>query len=172
MATKTSLAKTTDEWEDSLGQKITPGDFIAVATISGRSPQMVVAQIVRLNTHDKDGKHFGCSSKAYPAVACDEDAFKPHTVPRHGGGSYTYGPSLRTVTITATPLFDGRGFGRSRGKWALNPTTGHYEHDGSDKVRDSTYRIIGNVVRLEVDQVIAMIEKQELEALEQEIASE
>ena len=164
---KASLAQTTDSWEDSLGQKIEPGDFIAVATISGRSPQMVIAQIVRLNTHDKDGNPFGAFSKAYPATACEEDDFKPKTVPTHSGGTHTYAPHIRTNTITATPLFDGRGFSRSRGSWSW--VGGKYVHDGSDKVRDSTYRIVGNVVKLDVEQVVSMLEKQELEALEREM---
>lgn len=165
---KTNLAKTTDEWEDSLGQKIVPGDFIAVATISGKSPQMVVAQIEKMSTHNADGKPFGAHSKAYPAVATDEKDFSPRTFPRHDGTTVTYPPHIRTVTVTATPMFDGRGFGRSRGKWGYNPITGKYEHNGSDKVRPVTYRVVGNIIKLETEQVIAMLEKQEAEALEKE----
>ena len=167
MAKKVSLAKTTDEWEDSLGQKIVPGDFVAVATISGRSPQMVIAQIERLNTHDSHGKPFGAYSKAYPAVASEESDFLPRTHKRYDGTTYTSPAHIRTVTITATPLFDGRGFRRSRGKWSY--VGGVYVHDGSEKVRPVTYRVVGNMVKLDVEQVVAMLEKQELEDLEKEM---
>lgn len=161
------LAATTDSWEDSLGQKISPGDFIAVATISGRSPQMVIAQLERINTHNNEGKPFGAHSKAYPASAYEESDFETRTRTRPDGTIQTLPGKVRTVTLTCTPLFDGRGFHRSRGKWSF--VGGKYVHDGSDKVRPATYRVVGNVVKMDMDQVVAMLEKQELEELEEEM---
>jgi hypothetical protein len=57
MAGKTSKKQgTTDRWKDSLGQEFRPGDMIAVAVINGRSPQMVVAEVERINTTNAKGE--------------------------------------------------------------------------------------------------------------------
>ena len=48
--------QTTDKWTDSLGQEFGPGDLISVAVINGRSPQMVIARVERINTTDPKGE--------------------------------------------------------------------------------------------------------------------
>lgn len=47
--------RTWDEWTDSLGQVFRPGDLISIATISGRSPQLVIAQVIKINRVDSSG---------------------------------------------------------------------------------------------------------------------
>lgn len=157
MSKSKSLSKTTDKWRDSLGQWFEAGDFMAVATISGRSPQMVIAQVVKINTHDAKGLPYIVQWGNGPAVADD--------------GYRGYGkPPVPTVTVTATPIHDGRNFHRSKGKWSWDKVTGKYTHDGRSDVRDSTYRIIGNLVKLNEDQVIELLIKKEKDAEAAELA--
>lgn len=47
-----------DEWTDMVGSTYGPGDIVAVATISGRSPQMIVGEVVRILAMDPEGKPY------------------------------------------------------------------------------------------------------------------
>lgn len=91
--------ETVNEWYDSIGQKIHPGDYIAVATINGRSPQLVYAQIKQINKTNKDGKpyYFGFHG---PAQALDPQYYNLDN----------YTP---TVVVSAVPIYSGRDFYRS-----------------------------------------------------------
>lgn len=127
---------TTDEWKDTLGQKIKPGDIIAVATVSGRSPQLVIAQIERINTHNSKGElhvmrtHRGFEEKTHP-----------------DGRTYRV-PILHeepTVTVTARPIKDGRDFTRWSNR-RYNAATKTWDSTG--EIKPVTYSILGNIVRL------------------------
>lgn len=50
-----SKQETWDEWEDCMGNSFRPGDLVAIATVSGRSPQLVVAEVIRINKTDAKG---------------------------------------------------------------------------------------------------------------------
>lgn len=43
------------EWVDKLGQTYRPGDFVAYASINGRSPQMVFARVLEIRRRDSKG---------------------------------------------------------------------------------------------------------------------
>jgi len=43
------------EWKDVLGNTYKPGDYVAVATIAGKSPQLVTGTVVRINKVDSKG---------------------------------------------------------------------------------------------------------------------
>lgn len=92
---------TVESWTDPLGQKYGPGDCIAYATISGRSPQMVIAEVLNIFTHDSKGE--------------------PYTESRWDAVSRTlvHKPS---VSIQVSPLLDGRDFHRSSKPRAVNLT--------------------------------------------------
>ena len=45
-----------DEWTDAIGHTIRPGDTVAVATIEGQRPVIVIGEIVRINSHDSKGQ--------------------------------------------------------------------------------------------------------------------
>lgn len=45
-----------DEWTDVLGQTYRPGDFVAYAMISGRSPQLVFARVLQIRKVDSKGE--------------------------------------------------------------------------------------------------------------------
>jgi hypothetical protein len=47
-----------DHWTDCLGQQYGPGDAVAYASIAGKSPQMVIAEVTAIRTHDKQGKPY------------------------------------------------------------------------------------------------------------------
>lgn len=80
---------------DILDQTIKAGDHVAYASISGKSPQLVIAQVVRINRVDSKGEPItsGYGNRAEPAC-----------------------------TLRIQPLIDARGFHRGGQKWnrALN----------------------------------------------------
>lgn len=49
-------AKTWPEWVDALGNTYGPGDIVAVSTINGKSPQLVIARVEKLNRINSSGK--------------------------------------------------------------------------------------------------------------------
>lgn len=80
-----------DSWHDILGNSYGPGDTVAYASINGKSPQLVVAEVVRINTINSKGEKI--TSHKY-----DQNRRQ-----------WTESPS---VTVTVKPLIDARGFGR------------------------------------------------------------
>lgn len=44
------------EWPDAVGVMIRPGDTVAVAIIDGRSPKIVIGEVLRINSHDSKGQ--------------------------------------------------------------------------------------------------------------------
>lgn len=69
---------------DVLDQTIKAGDYVAYASISGRSPQMVIARVVQINRVNSSGE----------AIKGD------------------YGNNKVSCTIKLQPFLDARGFGR------------------------------------------------------------
>lgn len=203
--TKTSAKQgTTDRWKDSLGQEFRPGDMIAVAVINGRSPQMVIAMVERINTTNAKGEPHtkrAWTGKKKPR----EVVYKTYVGPkipdppdfRSGRlyGQRATEPRIRkewaeyheekarleadpanwridevrtawdeiyeevpTVTVTAKPILDGRGFYRSGTRatvWDKEPPA----IDPAD-IKSVTYQFVGNIVRLpdtlDKDEVLAI----------------
>lgn len=126
----TDVDKEWVSWVDVLGNVIYPGDYIAVSTINGRSPQMVIAQVVRINRLNSRGEEI-----------TDRKFFEydePIEKPRAGGGTYSARGEYRDVpscTITAKPLIDARGFTR----WSSR---------NGEPAKAVTYQIPGNCVKI------------------------
>lgn len=78
-------------WTDPLGQTYGPGDHVAIAMVSDRSPQMVFAEVLEIRTVDKDGN-------TITAGVFDWEAKQWKEVP--------------SCTVLARPLMDSRGFYR------------------------------------------------------------
>lgn len=81
--------KTWPHWADALGNLIYPGDTIAIATINGRSPQLVIAEVERINRLNSRGEEITESIREM--------------------GKWKSVPSC---SITAKPIMDARGFVR------------------------------------------------------------
>lgn len=124
---------TTDKWTDSVGQEFSPGDYVAVATISGRSPQMVVAQVVSLNTHNSRGE-----------------------LNTKGWGS----SGDPTVTVTALPIHDGRGFIRWGAFVKYDSDTGEWLVD-KKKIKKVTYQFVENIIKLTEDQIANILKEKD-----------
>lgn len=94
-------------WTDKLGHLIYPGDFIAVATINGRSPQMVIARVERINRINSKGEEV--TQVKY--IQYDEPVEKTASNGKKymARGEYQNTPSC---TITATPVLNARDFTR------------------------------------------------------------
>lgn len=88
-------------WWDTLGRQFTVGDRVAVAVINGRSPQLVVVRVDRINRVDSKGRDI------------TETVMSP---------DYSVRTTYPSCTVRATPLLDGRGFRR----WG---TTASGEHN-------------------------------------------
>src|SRR5258705_13890591 len=61
LTSKTVSNKTWDSWTDELGNTYKPGDIIAIATISRKSPQMVLAIVERINRVTSSGEEITAS---------------------------------------------------------------------------------------------------------------
>lgn len=85
----TDIDKTWPFWTDILGNTIYPGDFIAVSTINGRSPQLVIAQVERINRLNSRGEEITAAARE--------------------NGKWKNAPSC---SITARPVMDARNFMR------------------------------------------------------------
>lgn len=115
-----------DEWPDALGNTMRPGDLVIVSTINGRSPQGVVARIVSLNSTDSKGN-----------LLVDDGA--------GGAIANTYmhlANNPPTVTVSAVPILDLRGFRRWGSRGGENKTV--------------NYKIVSNIIRLCGDQLTAI----------------
>lgn len=91
-----AIPKTWDEWTDPVGNVYRPGDLVAVAVVSGRSPVLRIGRVLRINR---------CNTKGQPIVQKDVMFIKGDD-----------GEDKRVVvekpwcTVTIQPLFYGRGF--------------------------------------------------------------
>lgn len=183
---------TTDRWKDSLGQEFRPGDLVAVATINGKSPQMVVAEVVRINTHNSKGQRHTKQAwtgemhsterenKTYIGPEIPPDPTWEYRRDPYGSPYRTRAESVaawqewhqekarleadpenwvvrpptifwhetteevQTVTVTARPLVDGRGFCRS-GNFRRGTDKEPPPHADNKPV---TYMFVGNIIRL------------------------
>lgn len=188
-AKKNSKQGTTDRWKDSLGQEFKPGDMIAVAVINGKSPQMVVAMVERINTTNAKGEPHtktAWTGEMKPREVVYKTYVGPKIPPQPSAPSYYFDtqradyrakwqewharkteleadPSnwridevktawdqvtekVPTVTVTAKPILDGRGFyrtGTRRSVFDKEPP----EIDLSG-VKSVTYMFVGNIIRL------------------------
>lgn len=125
------MKKTYDSWTDTIGQSFQRGDYIAVASTSGRSPQMVIARVERINSHRADGtlieEYIDWDRETHQRI------FKP------------------SATVTAKPVLDGRGFHRSTDRWIppeqrTDPEVAFEPIPGG--ARSVTYTLPGNIIKL------------------------
>lgn len=119
---------TWDSWTDVLGQTIIPGDRVAIAIINGRSPQMVIAEVVQINRVDSKGK---------PLEEVKHERY------RDDEGRWQYKrESVPSCTFRCIPLLDARGFYRSG-------VPNWYDSDVEPTApRAVTYKIPQNVIKL------------------------
>ncbi len=110
-------------WTDVLGQQYGPGDIVSISTISGKSPQLVVAEVVRIARKDSKGELITCSAGYDRAT-----------------NTYLSKPSCKVVAL---PLVDARGFSRW-GRW--NSVTKAYDKP----TKTVTYSIPQNIVKLAI----------------------
>lgn len=146
--------KTWDEWTDNLGNTYRPGDIVAVATINGKSPQMVIAVVERINRVNSSGEeiktrkwfdhdepiqrerecYYAKSNDAYYSRYQREvHTCKPACTMYIETGEYRTVPSC---TVRARPIADLRGFSR----WGTG-------EDGVNKA--VTYSIPDNIILIE-----------------------
>lgn len=93
------VPKTWPEWTDVLGQTYRPDDYVAYAMISGRSPQLVIARVVRINRVNSKGQEI--TTRVWPNGHWERDASMIE---------------VPYCTITLLPTIDARGFSRVGGK--------------------------------------------------------
>lgn len=143
--------KTWSEWEDGVGNIYGPGDIVAVATVSGKSPQMVIARVERINRLNSSGEEITTRKwfdheepiqkerECYYAKTNYQSYYnqtvhecKPACTMYLETGEYRTVPSC---TIRATPITDLRGFSRST------------KEDGTNKA--VTYSIPENIILVE-----------------------
>lgn len=148
------------EWTDELGNTYRPGDIVAIAIINGRSPQMVIAKVDRINRVNSYGEAI-MTNKSFvldQPIRHERECFvlkrKNESNTRYYSMYYAESDSthicdpsctewyqteeVRNVpscTVKATPIADLRGFGRSR------------NHDG--KAKSITYSIPENIIFIE-----------------------
>jgi hypothetical protein len=149
------------EWTDELGNTYCPGDIVAIAIINGRSPQLIIARVERINRVNSYGEPImvNKSFKLDEPIRKERECFvlqRRKESDRYYGYSRYYAerdathvcdPSctewwqieeVRNVpscSVKATPIADLRGFGRSR------------DHDG--KAKANTYSIPENIIFIE-----------------------
>jgi hypothetical protein len=58
-----AVPKEWPEWEDKLGQTYKPGDTVAVATTSGKSPTLKIGVVRRINRLNSSGEEIGRSRR-------------------------------------------------------------------------------------------------------------
>lgn len=153
------------EWTDELGNTYRPGDIVAIAIINGRSPQMIVAKVDRINKVNSYGEEIR-TNKSFlldEPVRHERECYYvkrkkdlEQQKVRSAYYDYYYNDRAEThvcepsctewwqteevrnvpsCTVKATPIADLRGFGRTR------------NHDG--KAKSNTYSIPENILFLE-----------------------
>lgn len=147
------------EWTDELGNVYRPGDIVAIAVVKGRSPEMLIARVDRINRVNSSGeaimvnkqfeldepvrqvrecyvlKRRGQSSNYYDRYYAERDSTHVCEPSCTEWWQTSEMRSVPSCSVKATPLADLRGFGRSR------------DHDG--KARSNTYSIPENILFLE-----------------------
>lgn len=147
----TNSSKEWPFWTDVLGNEYKPGDLIAVSTVSGRSPQMVIARVEKINKVNSQGephmanKWFDHEEPIPRTRECwraksPEGLYygcRPHICVFECTNYMEIGETRRvpSCTVRATPLIDARGFSR----W-------NTKEDGSTKA--VTYSIPENIIAL------------------------
>lgn len=139
----TQVSKTWDEWTDCLGNTYRPGDTVAIAVINGKSPQLVIAIVERINRVDSSGveittrKWFEHENPVWKTRTR-----KQYDYPTRSSISieeeYQETGKYRTVpscSVRATPIIDARGFRR----WGQGV-------DGVNKA--VTYKIPENIIKV------------------------
>lgn len=145
------------EWTDELGNTYHPGDIVAIAIINGRSPQMIIARVDRINKVNSYGEPH-MTNKTFDLdepIRKERECWyvKQKSDPYYSRYSYDRNSShvckpecteywvttevkkVPTCTVTATPIADLRGFSRSK------------NHDG--KAKSNTYSIPENILFIE-----------------------
>lgn len=139
---------TWDEWVDATGQTYVAGDFVAVATINGKSPQMVFGQVVKINRInskkqlilESEWHHEDCEAgdrgaqEIYEYKRVENANGYPEQV-RVNTGRYRKQVTeyVASCTVTVQPLINGRGFSRWSGT----------------KPKVVTYQLWGNIVKID-----------------------
>lgn len=134
--------KTYDEWTDVLGQTYRAGDTVAVAVINGKSPQMVIGEVVRINRLDSKG------CEHVDEFWVDDDSKPPRTWTTSTGETRSRPEQKRahrpSCTVTVQPLIDARGFYRTG-----NPSPWRVT-DPDAKPKPVTYQFWQNIIKVEV----------------------
>lgn len=149
------------EWTDELGNTYRPGDIVAIAIINGRSPQMVIARVERINKINSRGEPH-MVNKSFDLdepIRMEKECYyvKRKNDPYYNRYYYDQNQShvckpecteywqteevrkVPSCTVTATPLADLRGFHR----WSS-------DQDGKNK--PVTYSIVENIIFVEKGQ--------------------
>ena len=139
------MRETWAEWTDVLGNTYKPGDIVAIATVSGRSPQLVIAKVVSINKTDKEGNEITARkwvehdepimrTRIRRSYNYNTNKYDDITESYLEEGGYKQVPSC---TVTAQPLMDTRKFYRAT------------DQDGKHK--KVTYSVVENIVKLEAE---------------------
>lgn len=151
-------------WTDVLGNEYRPGDLVAIATVNGKSPQLVLAIVERINKVNSRGeeltanKTFDLDEPIRHEQECYIKEQKAYYENRRGGyydsyyreryanhicepscTEYWQTTEVRKVpscSVKARPIVDARDFGR----WSVSP-------DG--KAKAVTYSIPENIILVE-----------------------
>lgn len=142
-----NLEKEWPSWQDCLGNTYQPGDLVAIAIINGKSPQLVIARVEKINRVRSNGeeittrKWFDHEQPVWKKRTRRVHEYAPNS---YRSISYTdveeeyqERGEYRTVpscTVKAIPIIDARGFHR----WG--------SEDGVNKA--VTYQIPENIVKL------------------------
>lgn len=98
-------------WHDALGQRYEPGDRVAIATVNGKSPQLVIGEVIRINRMNSRGE---------PIMDRRFLRAKP--------GQRSHSVEYESATITVQPLVDGRGFLRWSARGGKAPRAVTYQY--------------------------------------------
>lgn len=154
--------KTWPKWTDVLGNEYEPGDLIAIATVNGKSPQLVLAIVERINRVNSSGEEIMVNKSFVldEPIRHERECYVLKQKASYTGRGYydryyaeryqnhVCDPSctefwekqeIRKVpscTVKANPVLDARGFGR----WSTN-------QDGKSK--SVTYTIPENIILVE-----------------------
>lgn len=109
------------EWTDVLGNKYSAGDYVAYASISGKSPQLVIARVERINRLNSNREEIVTVTGRYPNQT-----------------------RVPYCSLTVTPVIDARGFYRTRTKY--DPLL---KQSVPIKVKPVTLHIVENAIKID-----------------------